>query len=127
MAKSRVFVVGEVYVEQFTEAPYIFVKATPNSDNTSYKLQFLQEKGNGVQTHVVLSAECGVLTRNAFGDIMKLEVHFGHIISKFVPIGRAREEDPQFCWHDWVETPGFTAVYVDCRKCGQKKEDYTGK
>lgn len=28
------------------------------------------------------------------------------------------------CVHVWVESPGFSRMYIDCSKCNQKYEDY---
>ena len=27
------------------------------------------------------------------------------------------------CKHEWVETPGFSRVYSDCKHCGMHRED----
>lgn len=43
--------------------------------------------------------------------------------SQLTVVGEWEWENPSSkCTHEWVETQGFREVYVDCRKCGAKKE-----
>lgn len=46
-------------------------------------------------------------------------------IGWYIPLGNStsNQSQPYPCSHEWVETPGFSRIYKDCKHCGKKWEE----